>query len=208
MKNYMGHYMIIICLDKIREIRGFQRLVAFAVAAAANSSLFTLHLRSDGLHVHRIVMRLLEHHVLDQFLGVDVLLHDLTLRVLRLAYDDTLYFWLEQHTTGGDGGGGDILGLGHADAGESYLEDAQTSQADLLSHLQEVLHGLAQFVEGSLDVAALQRCLALDESGDVVGLDEVLVIDGRCIILAVSGALGVVVLLFNVLLTHKENVKI
>jgi hypothetical protein len=36
----------------------------------------------------------------------------------------------------------------------------------------------------------------------------VLVIDGRCIILAVSGALGVVVLFLNVLLTHKENVKI
>ena len=161
-----------------------------------------LRLGVHGLHVHGVVVRLLEHHVLDQFLGGDVLLHDLALLVLALSHDDALGLGGEDHTAGGDGGGTDILGLGHAHAGEAYLEDAQSGQAYLLTHLQEVLHGLSQFVEGALDVASLQRCLGLDESGDVVGLDKVLVIDGRCIVLAVGGALGVVVLFLNVLLTH------
>ena len=72
----------------------------------------------------------------------------------------------------------------------------------LLSQFQEVLHGLSQFVQCGLDVASLQGCLALDEARDVLGLDEMLVIDGAGVILAVSGALGVVVLFLNVLLTH------
>ena len=160
-----------------------------------------LRLGVHGFHVHGIVVRLLEHHVLDQSLGVDVLLHDLALLVLALSHDDALGLGGEDHAAGGDGGGTDVLGLGHAHAGEAHLEDAQSGQAHLLSQFQEVLHGLSQFVQCGLDVAALQRCLALDEACDVVGLDEVLVIDGRCIVLAVGCALGVVVLFLNVLLT-------
>ena len=126
-----------------------------------------LRLGVHGLHVHGVVVSFLEHHVLDQFLGGDVLLHDLALLVLALAHDDALGLGGEDDAAGGDGGCGDVLGLGHAHAGESYLEDAQSGQAYLLSQFQEVLHGLSQFVQCGLDVASLQGCLALDEACDV-----------------------------------------
>ena len=129
-------------------------------------------------------MELLEGHILDQGLGVDILLHHLAV-LLAGAGDDALGLGLEQHAARGDGRCRAVLRLRHTDAGEAYLEDADACQTDLLTHAQEVLHGGTQLVEGSLDVTALQRGLCLDEVGNLVGLDELLVIHGLGVILAV-----------------------
>ena len=50
------------------------------------------------------------------------------------------------------GGGGAVGELVHTGAGTADLEDADAVEADLLAHLEEVLHGTAEFVEDSLDV--------------------------------------------------------
>ena len=126
-----------------------------------------------------------EGDVLQQRFGIDVLLDDLTV-LLAGAYHDALGLRLEQDAARGDGRCRTVVGLGDTDAGEAYLEDADAYQTNLLTHLQEVLHGGTQFVEGGLDVTALQRGLCLDEVGNLVGLDELLVIDGLGVILVVS----------------------
>ena len=69
-----------------------------------------------------------------------------------------------------------------------------------------MLHSGSQLVEGSLDVAALQCGLGLDEVGNLIGLDELLVIHWLSIILAITLRVErVLVLCLNVLLTHVEN---
>ena len=128
---------------------------------------------------------LLEDDVLQQRLGVDVLLLHLTTGVHGLAYYDALCLRLEQYASASDGVGRAVLFLCDADAREADLEDADACQADLLTHLHEVLHGGAQLVQGSLDVTTLQRGLRLDEVGNLVGLDELLVVDGLGIVLVV-----------------------
>ena len=80
-------------------------------------------------------MGLLEHHVLDQVLGHDILLLYLAV-LLLLTHDDSLGLGLEQHAAGGDGLRVAVLGLCHADAGESHLEDTQTLDAHLLTQFE------------------------------------------------------------------------
>ena len=65
-----------------------------------------------------------------------------------------------------------------------------------------MLQGGAQLVEGGFDVRALQCGLRLDEVGDLVGLNELLVVHGLRIVLVVGLREAVVVLCLNVLLTH------
>jgi archaeosine-15-forming tRNA-guanine transglycosylase len=65
-----------------------------------------------------------------------------------------------------------------------------------------VLHGAAQFVEHGLDVTLLDARLRLDEVGQFLGLDEVLVVDRRGEPLAIGRLLIVLVLNFLEFLTH------
>ena len=123
-----------------------------------------------------------------------VLLLDGSVLLLLLAYDDALGLGLEQHAAGGDGLGRAVLDLGDADAREAHLEDADAVELHLLAHLEEVLQCTAQLVEHGLDVRLLDRCLRLDELGQLLGLDEAVVIDRCCEILAVGGILVVLVL--------------
>jgi len=60
-------------------------------------------------------------------------------------------------------------------------------QTNFLSHLEEVLHGTAQLVENSDDVASLHASLGLDELGKLLRLHEVFVIDCLGKPFAVSG---------------------
>ena len=77
-------------------------------------------------------MGLFEDHILDEVLGDDVLLLHLTV-LLLLAHDDTLAFGQEQDAAAGDGLGVAVVDVGHTDAGEAHLEDAQAFYADLLA---------------------------------------------------------------------------
>ena len=52
------------------------------------------------------------------------------------------------------------------DARETYLQDADALQLDFLTHLEEVLHGLAQLLQHGLDITLLNRCLTLDKVGN------------------------------------------
>ena len=120
--------------------------------------------------------------------------------VSRLTYHDTLRLWREQHAAAGDGAGVDLLGLGDADAGESHLEDADAVDLHLLSQLEEMLHGLAQLLEYGLDVRLLDRALRLDEFAQVVGADEIVVVDCLGEVLAAcAGSRVCVLFLFFVL---------
>ena len=153
-------------------------------------------------------MSLLEHHVLHQGLGDDVLLFDRAVLLLLLTDDHSLGLRLEQHAARGDRGGGAVVLLRHADGGEAHLEDADAVEVDLLAQFEEVLHGLAQLLQHGDDVTALHRCLRLDESRQLLGLDKLLVIHGLRIVLAIGGRLVVLVLCLNVLLTHDcKNLK-
>ena len=139
-------------------------------------------------------MSLLKEHVLDQALGHHVLLYDLAVLVRGLTDDYTLRLGLEQDTALGDGGGRAVLYLSNTYGGEADLEDADTVEADLLTQFEEVLHSAAQFVERCLDVALLDGALLLDEVSNLLGGDELLVIDRCGEELAVSQRLAVVVL--------------
>ena len=151
-------------------------------------------------------MRLLEDDILDERLRHDILLlHDTILD--GLADDDTLCLGLEEHPTGGDGGSATVLELGNADAGESYLEDADALEVDLLPHLEVVLHGLTEFGEYGDNVTLLDTGLRLDELRKVVGSYKALVIDSLGVVLAIGCRLGVLVLGLDVLLTHRLNIK-
>ena len=152
-----------------------------------------------GGGVHGVVVGLLEDHILDEGLGHDVLLLHLTVLVL-LADDDTLSLGLEEHTARGDGGGTAVLLLGDTDAGETDLEDADAGEVDLLAELEVVLHGLAQLSEHGDDVASLHTGLRLDVVGQVLGLDELAVVHGLGVVLAVGDRLGVLVLTLDKLL--------
>ena len=79
------------------------------------ASVFTRLRRFLRLEVHRVIMRLLEDDILEKRLGIDILQLDTAIRLLLLTNDHTLALGLEQHTTGGDGGGGAVLLLGHTD---------------------------------------------------------------------------------------------
>ena len=156
------------------------------------------------LRVHGVVMGLLEHHILDQRLHHHVLLFHRTRGLVPLLADHhTLRLGLEQDATRGDGSCRAVLGLVDTDAREAHLEDADTVQLHLLAHLEEVLQRLAQLVEHRLDVALLHRCLRLDERGQLLGLDELLVIHRRGIVLAIGVRILVVVLHLNEFLTHR-----
>ena len=152
-----------------------------------------------GVGVHGVVVGLLEDHILDEGLGHDVLLLHLAVLVL-LADDDTLSLGLEEHTARGDAGGAAVLLLGNTDAGEADLEDADAGEVDLLAELEVVLHGLAQLGEHGEDVASLHAGLRLDVVGQVLGLDELAVVHGLGVVLAVGDRLGVLVLTLDKLL--------
>ena len=107
-------------------------------------------------------MGLLEGDILQHADGIDILLLDRAVEQLLLADDDARGLGLEEHAAGGDGLGTAVLNLGHADAREAHLEDADAVELDLLAHLEEVLEGLAQFLEDGLDVTLLHGRLVLD----------------------------------------------
>ena len=70
-----------------------------------------------------------------------------------------------------------------------------------------MLEGFAELLEDGLDVGLLHRGLALDEVGEFLSADEVVVVDSRGEVLAVSGALAVFVLGFNKFLRHSLKSK-
>ena len=140
-------------------------------------------------------MRLLEGHILQQVDGIYILLADGAAAGLLLTYYYTLRLWLKQHTTGGDGAYGAILGLAYTDARETYLQDSDALQLDFLTHLEEVLHGLAQFLQHGLDITLLYRSLTLDKVGNLVGAHKVVVVHGLGVILAVGLCVVLVVVL-------------
>ena len=150
-------------------------------------------------------MSLLEDHILDEGLGNDVLLLDLTLLVHGLTDHDTLGLGLEQHAAGGDVLRTAVILRGGADAAESHFEDADAFKFHLLAQFEVVFHGTTQLVEHGLDVGFLDRCLLLDVVGQFLGLDEVLVVDCRGEPLAVGGRFVVLVLKFGKFLRHVLN---
>ena len=97
-------------------------------------------------------MGLFEDDVLQEGDGVDVLLLHGAIGLLLLTYHDAGCLRLEEDATGGDVGSTAVLEFDDTNRGESHLEDADTVEADLLTHLKEVLHGTAEFVEDGLDV--------------------------------------------------------
>ena len=159
-----------------------------------------------GLGLEGGVVGLLEDDILDEGLGDDVLLHDLALLVHRLADDDTLRLGLEQHAALGDHLGTTALLRRRADGAEAHLEDADAVEADLLTEFEEVLHRTAELVEHGLDVTLLHTGLGLDEVGQLLGLDEVLVVDCRGEPLAVGGRFVVLVLDLFEFLAHKSRI--
>ena len=156
--------------------------------------------RSLGLEAG--VVGLLEDHVLDEGLDDDELLNDLSFFVRGLADDDTLALGLEEHATGGDVLRTAVLLLDNTDAGESHLEDADAIETYFLTEFEEVLHGTAELVEDGLDVGLLHRSLGLDELGQFLGGDEMLVVDSRGEPLTVGGRVVVGVLEFFEFLGH------
>jgi len=148
---------------------------------------------------------LFEDDVFEEILRHDVLLLHGTVTTLLLTDDDSGGLGLEQDAAVGDGGCTAVLCLGDADAGETDLEDADALQSYLLTHLEEVLQGVAQLQECGHDVTLLDGTLLLDVVGNRVGLDEVLVVDGCCEELAVGGIQCVVVLGFDKFLCHDEK---
>ena len=148
------------------------------------------------------IVGLLEDHVLHQRLGHDVLLDDLVLLVLGLSDDHSLRLGLEEHPSRGDGLSAAVIFLVGSDAGESHLEDADAVEFHLLTEFEEVFHGASQFVEHGLDVTLLHARLRLDEVCQLLGLDEVMIVDCRCEPLAECRAVIVRVLNFLEFLTH------
>ena len=65
-----------------------------------------------------------------------------------------------------------------------------------------MLHGCTEFIEDGLDVGFLDGGLGLDKLGQLLGLDEVLVVDRRGEPLAVGRGLVVGVLDFSEFLRH------
>ena len=148
------------------------------------------------------VVGLLKDNILDEGLGDDELLHDLALLVRGLTNDDTLALGLEEDTTGGDVLCAAVLLVVCPDGTEAHLEDADAVEAYLLTQFEEVLHGTAELVEDGLDVGLFDRCLCLDEIGELLGLDEVLIVDRRGEPLAKGCGVVVGVLEFFEFLTH------
>ena len=169
---------------------GASASIAAGVGTAAGCSTIA----AVGLRLERGVVGLLEDHVLDERLRDDILLHDLALRVRVLSDDDTLALGLEQHAARGDGGCTAVVLLHSADGAEAHLEDADAVELHLLAQLEEVLHRAAELVEDGLDVALLDAGLCLDELGQFLGLDEMLVVDRRGEPLAVGCGIVVLVL--------------
>ena len=129
-------------------------------------------------------MGLLEDNVLEHGDGIDVLLLDATIGLLALTDNDTGGLWLEEDATGGDGLSTTVLQFGDTDGAETDLEDADAIELDLLAEFEEVLEGFAQFLQHGLDIALLDGGLTLDEVGQLLGADEVVVVNGHGIILA------------------------
>ena len=154
--------------------------------------------------IHGVVVGLFEDDVLQHGDGIDVLLLDRAVIHLLLTDHDTSGLGLEEDTTGGDGLRATVLELGDADRAEAYLEDADAIELDLLTHLEEVLEGFAQFLEHGLDVALLDGGLSLDELSEFLGTDKVVVVDSRGEVLALSLAVAVLVLGFNKFLRHNN----
>ena len=154
-----------------------------------------------GLGLEGGIVGLLEDHILHQRLDDHVLLLDLPV-LLRLANDHPLSLRLEQHAARGDILCAAVILLVRADGTESHLEDADAVELHLLAQFEEVLQGTAQLVEYGLDVTLLHRCLCLDELGQFLGLDEMLVVDSRGEPLALGSAVVVLVLEFLEFLTH------
>ena len=152
-------------------------------------------------------MGLFEDHVLQEGDGVDVLLLHGAVLLLLLTNDHAGGLGLEEYAAGGDGLGTTVLEFDDTDAGEAYLEDADAIELDLLAEFEEVFEGFAKFLKDGLDVGLLHRGLALDEVGELLSADEVVVVDSRGEVLAVSGALAVFVLGFNKFLRHELKVK-
>ena len=152
-------------------------------------------------------MSLLEDDVLEHGDGIDEFLLDRTILSLLLTNNDTGGLGLEEYTAGGDGLGSAVLELGDTDRAEAYLEDADAVEFDLLAQFEEVLEGFAQFLEHGLDVALLHRCLALDEVGEFLGADEMVVVHCHRVVLTVSLAVAVLVLRFNEFLRHSLKIE-
>ena len=155
-----------------------------------------------GLGVHVVVVGFLEDNILEERDGVDVLTLHGTVLSLLLTYDKALGLWLEEDTSSGDGGCIAVFQFIDADAAEPYLEDTDAIETDLLTQFEEVLQGTTQLIEDSLDVALLHRGLGLDELGQLLGLNELVVVDRLTEVLLVGGAETVVVLILNEFLTH------
>ena len=152
-------------------------------------------------------MGFLEDDVLQQGDGIDILLLHRAVLFLLLTDHDTGRLWLEEHTTGGDGGGRAVLELRHADRAEADLEDTYTVELDLLSQFEEVLERLTEFLEHGLDVGLLHGGLTLDEVSEFLGTDEMIVIHGLGKVLPIGFAVTVLVLGFDKFLCHKLVIK-
>ena len=95
---------------------------------------------------------LFEGDVLDEGLGDNELLNNLTLLVDCLTDNDTFALGLEQNTTGRDGLGTTIVLGGSTDGTESHLEDTNAIELYLLAQFEEVLQSTTKLVEYGLDV--------------------------------------------------------
>ena len=177
------------------------------VAAAAGVAAVVAAGVTAGFRIHRVVVGLLEHHVLQQADSIDILLLHAAVRLLLLTDNHTFRLGHEQDAARRDGGRRAVLHLADADAGETDLKDTDTVQADFLAQFEEMLQRTAQLVEHGLDVRLLHRRLRLDKLSQLFGLDEAVVVHRRGIVLSVRRAVAVLVLTFNVLLTHLWKLK-
>ena len=147
-------------------------------------------------------MGLFEDDIFEHGDGVDVLLFDRAVGHLLLTNDDASGLGLEEDATGGDSLGSAVLEFHNADRAEAYLEDSNAVELDLLAEFEEVLEGFAEFLKNGLDITLLHGGLALDKFREFLSANEVGVVDGGGVVLAVSGALAVFVLGFNKFLRH------
>ena len=95
--------------------------------------------------------------------------------------------WREQDL-GAQGRGGQLLGILETATlvGDATLEDADSVDLHFLAQSDEMAQGIAQFAEHGDTVALLDTGLGLDEVGQLVGTDMLLIIHCLGIVLAVT----------------------
>ena len=111
--------------------------------------------------------------------------------------------WREQDL-GAQRRGGQLLGILETATlvGDATLEDADTVDLHFLAQSDEMAQGIAQFAEHGDTVALLDGGLGLDEVGQLVGTDMLLIIHCLGIVLAVTQLLWTGNLLLDEFLTH------